>query len=251
VKRLLLLLALSFTTTYFFMPGLANAQMFSVQPERQTTAFIPDVAITVGYSAMSFDYRGPNFMTIIPGPGQVGTTFQFSEALLHLGIDMPGFSAYGLFGRGLGEFNNSYSQVGASIGNQIPLIRSSAFRLSVPLRIATDYIIVSNNNLLNSQEFKQNTFGIHGGIDFAVRLAPAVRFEVAGMAGYSYSVSGFGNSGGTASDLSLKNRLYFDNLVRQYGMLIGFDLNSRKYDLEDNRYDHLALQQMVTIGVTF
>lgn len=251
VKRLLLLFTLSFTTTYFFVPNVAQSQMFSVQPERQTTIFVPDVAVSFGYSAMNFDYRGPNFQNVVPSPTNVGTTFQFSEPLFHVGIEMPGFSAYGLFGRGLGEFNNSYSQVGASIGNQISLIRSSAFRLSVPLRLATDYIIVSNNNLLSTQEFKQNTFGIHGGIDFAVRLASSVRFEVAGMAGYSYSVSGFGNSGGTARDLSLKNRLYFDNLVRQYGMLIGLDLNSRKYDLDDNRYSHLALQQMVTIGVTF
>lgn len=233
------------------MADSAQAQMFSVQPDRQVTNYTPGIAVTAGYSAMSFDYRGPNYSTVTPGPGQVGTTFQFSDPLFQIGVEMMGFSAYGLFGRNLGEFNNAYSQVGASIGNQVPLIRSSAFRLGIPIRLATDYIVVKNNTLLTSQEFKQNTFGIHGGVDFAVRLANAVRFEVAGLAGYSYSVSGFGNSGGTAVDLVLKNRLYFDNLVRQYGIVVGFDLNSRKYTLDDNRYDHLALQQMVIIGVTF
>jgi hypothetical protein len=225
--------------------------MFSVQPDRQVTNYTPTIAITAGYSAMNFEYRGPNFETVTPGPDQIGSTFQFKEPLLQVGVEMLGFSAYGLFGRNLGEFNNAYSQVGASIGNQVPLVRSSAFRLGIPIRLATDYIVVKNNTLLTSQEFKQNTFGIHGGVDFAVRLANSVRFEAMGLAGYSYSVSGFGNSGGTAVDLVLKNRLYFDNLVRQYGLMVGLDLNSRKYALDDNRYDHLALQQMVTIGVTF
>ncbi len=225
--------------------------MFSVQPDRQVTNYTPGIAITAGYSAMSFDYRGPNFSTIIPGPEQIGSTFQFTDPLFQVGVEMLGFSAYALFGRNLGEFSNAYSQIGASIGNQVPLIRSSAFRLGVPIRLATDYIIVKNNTLLTSQEFKQNTFGIHSGLDFAVRLASRLRFEASGLAGYSYSVSGFGNSGGTAVDLVLKNRLYFDNLLRQYGVVVGFDLNSRKYSLDDNRYDHLALQQMVTIGVTF
>jgi len=225
--------------------------MFSVQPDRQVTNYTPGIAITVGYSAMSFDYRGPNYISVAPGQGQVGTTFQFKDPLFQIGVEMMGFSAYGLFGSNLGEFNNAYSQIGASIGNQVPLIRSSAFRLGIPIRLATDYIVIKNNTLLTSQEFKQNTFGIHGGVDLDVRLANAVRFEAIGLAGYSYSVSGFGNSGGTAVDLVLKNRLYFDNLVRQYGIVLGFDLNSRKYNLDDNRYNHLALQQMVTIGVTF
>lgn len=251
MKILLFIFTLSFTTTYFLFPQVGQAQMFSVQPERQTTNIIPGIAITAGYSSMNFEYRGPNYQNVLPDPSQIGTTFQFNDPLYQIGVEMLGFSAYGLFGRSLGAFNNAYSQFGASIGNQLPLIRSSAIRLGLPIRLATDYIIIKNNTLLTSQEFKQNTFGIHSGIDLSVRLASSIRFEASGLAGYSYSVSGFGNSGGTATDLVLKNRLYLDNLVRQYGVVVGFDLNSRTYSLDDNRYDHIALQQMVIVGVTF
>ena len=251
MKRLLLFFTLIFTTTYFYSPVTAEAQMFSVQPERKTVQVTPELAVIIGYSAMTFDYRGPDHRMVIASPDQIGTTFQFNDHLFQVGLEMTGFSVYGLFGRNLGQYNNAYSQLGASIGNQVYLIRSTAFRLGIPIRLATDYIVVKNNTLLTSQEFKQNTFGIHAGLDLAVKLSDSVRFGAQGSGGYSYSVSGFGNSGGTAVDLTLKNRLYVDNLFRQYGLLIGFDLNSRDYHLDDNRYDHLALQQMVSIGVTF
>jgi hypothetical protein len=247
VKRFIPILAFYFTITYLVSPELTQAQMFSVQPERQTVSYVPDISISVGYSSMSFDYRG-----LLPGgSGEVGTTFGFNDPLFHIGIGMPGFSAYGLFGRSLGAFNNTYSQVGASIGNEVPLIRSSVFQLGIPIRLATDYILVKNNSIFTAQEFKQNTFGIHAGIEMSTRLTNNIRFLVNGMTGYSYSVSGFGNSGGTATDLVLKNRLYFDNLFRQYGLLIGLDINSRKYDLEDARYNYIAIQQMLSLGVTF
>lgn len=224
--------------------------MFSVEPQRQQTSFVPDMAINFGISYMNFAHRGSAITGGQPG-NNVGQTFEFSEPLYHVSIDMVGFSAYGLFGRSLGDFNNSYSQVGASIGNSIGLINSSAFRVLLPLKLSSDYVIVRNNDIFANQEFKQNTFGIHSGLEMRARLSQKVRFLVSGSGGYSFSVSGFGNSGGTATDLGLKNKLYFDAIYRQYGLVIGVELNSRKYKLDDARYDHLATQQSITLGITF
>ena len=224
--------------------------MFSVQPQRQQSNFIPDVAVNIGLSYMNFAYRGSELRGVAPG-NNVGRTFEFNEPLYHISVDMVGFSAYGLFGRSLGDFNNSYSQVGASIGNSIGLINSSAFRLLLPVKLSSDYVIVRNSDIFANQEFKQNTFGIHSGIEMRARLSQKVRFLVSGSGGYSFSVSGFGNSGGTATDLGLKNKLYFDAIYRQYGLVIGVELHSRKYKLDDARYDHLATQQSITLGITF
>lgn len=249
-------LAICLTIFYLLVPISANSQMFSVQPQRQQSNFNPDVAVNIGLSFMNFAYRGSESVGISPSNGlsqnnNVGQTFEFAEPLYHISVDMVGFSAYGLFGRSLGNFSNSYSQVGASIGNNIGLITSSAFRLLLPVKLSSDYIIVRNNDIFANQEFKQNTFGIHSGIEMRARLSQKVRFLVSGSGGYSFSVSGFGNSGGTATDLGLKNKLYFDAIFRQYGLAIGIELHSRKYELDDKRYDHLATQQSITLGITF
>lgn len=238
---------LSLSIIYLLNPVSVDAQMFSVQPERQQTIYVPDLSINFGFSYIDFQYRGPFMVDAFTPAG----SFEFSEPVFHIGVDMPGFSAYGLFGRSLGTANNSYSQIGASVGNNFFIIPGRTFNLSVPVRLATDYVVVKNNQLLNTQEFKQNTFGIHSGLEMRTRLSNKSRFEVLGSAGYSYSVSGFGNSGGTATDLSLKNRLYFDGIIRQYGLMIGFELSSRKYDLENEIYRYLAVQQQVVFGITF
>lgn len=250
MKHIIKYLSACLTLIYLLAPLSVNAQMFSVQPQRQQTNFIPDISVNVGLSYMNFAHRGSTMSGGQSG-NNVGQTFEFSDPLYHISVDMVGFSAYGLFGRSLGDFNNSYSQVGASIGNSIALINSSSFRLLLPVRLSSDYVIVKNNNIFTNQEFKQNTFGIHSGIEMRARLAEKVRFAVFGSGGYSFSVSGFGNSGGTATDLGIKNKLYFDAIFRQYGLVLGVELHSRKYNLDDVRYDHLATQQSITVGITF
>ncbi len=200
---------------------------------------------------MNFNYIGNSLLT-----GNLPVTeprnFSFNEPLTYLRLDMEGFSAYGVFGKNLGDQQNSYSQFGAEATSGVILVPGYSFNLLLPVKLSTDYVIVRNNALANTgQEFKQNTVGIHSGLDIRVRFSPKVRFNADATAGYSFSVSGFGASGGTATDWKLRNRIYVDRLVKQFGLSFGFDIGSRKYNLDNDDFNYRATQQVVVLGITF
>lgn len=243
--KILRLLKISLLITYITIPEKGNAQMFSVQPEHNITT-IPMNSISVGASFMDFAYRGPS--QIIGSPAD----FSFSEPLMHLSLDLEGFSAFGLYGRNLGQHNTTYSHFGASVSNNIVVLPGSTLNILIPIRIATDYLVVRNNNLFNAgDEMKQNSFGLHGGLEIRARLGRQVRYLVGSTAGFSFSTSGFGVSGGNAVDWAFQNRFFFDRLFNNVGLTVGFDIKSRRYNLDDRQFNYRALQQAAVVGITF
>lgn len=222
-----------------------QAQMFSVQPERDVVS-APPLAITYGFAFTDFIYRGP-----AAGAGQVND-YSFSEPLSRIQIELDGFRAHALYGRALGANQNVYSQFGAEIRNGILLVPGRQLQLILPVRLSTDYVVIRNSRLTNTNdEFRQNTVGAHSGLDLRVRLGPKARFTTAAGIGYAFSVTGFGLSGGSATDWSVSNRLFFDRLVNDYGLAIGFDLNNRRYNLDDPVFNYLVTQQVIVVGITF
>lgn len=246
--KALWLMKISLLITYITIPQKGIAQMFSVNPEREITT-IPMSSVSFGLSFMDFAYRGPDdIISNVPN-------FSFNDPLYLVSLDVEGFSAFGLFGRKLSNNNNSYSQYsqfGASISNNFVIQPGSVFNVLVPIKIATDYLIItSNDNRYSAKEMKQNTFGIHGGLEIRARLGQQVRFLVGSTAGYGFSVSGFGTSGGSAVDWAFQNRVFIDRLINNFGLTFGFDLKSRKYNLDDPYFNYRAQQQVVVVGVTF
>lgn len=243
--KILWLLKISLIITYITFPEKGNAQMFSVQPEQNITA-IPMNSFSVGVSFLDFAYRGPS--QIMGSPAD----FSFTEPLMHLSLDLEGFSAFGLYGRNLGQYNTTYSHFGASVSNNIVVLPSSTLNILIPVRISTDYLVVRNNSLFNAgDEMKQNSFGFHGGLEIRARLGRQVRYMVGSTAGYSFSTSGFGVSGGNALDWNFQNRFFFDRLFNNVGLTVGFDIKSRRYNLDDRQFNYRAMQQAVVVGVTF
>lgn len=235
--------------TLFVLPFAAYAQMFSVQPDRQGPAGIPGTSIKAGVSYMDFSYNG-EFASV--SNTTFVRAFQFNAPMLYMGVDLEGFSAWGLYGRTMGPRNVTYTQIGASIGNEFYLIPGFNFSLTVPLKLATDYVVAKPSGDLNLRdEFKQNTFGIHSGIGIRARLSRSVRFHADGSAGFSYSVSGMGSSGGTVVDWGVRNRFFIDEITGRFGLVAGFDINRRNYNLEIDRFDYKATQQVLVIGITF
>jgi hypothetical protein len=230
---------------YIGFTNIAQAQMFSVQPERDTQA-VPALAITYGHSYSDFAYRGP--------AGNIGsvTDYSFNETLSRIQAELDGFRAHATFGRGLGLNENVYTQFGAEIKNGIMLVPGRQLSLVLPVKLSTDYVIIRNSRLTNTNdEFRQNTVGAHSGLDMRARITPKTRFTSALNIGYAFSVTGFGISGGSAVDWSSVSRLYFDRIVGDYGITVGFDMYSRKYNLDDQVFNYLMTQQTLVFGITF
>lgn len=243
--KILWLLKISLLITYITIPEKGNAQMFSVEPERSITT-IPINSLSVGVSFMDFAYRGPEQLLGSPAD------FSFNGPLMNLALDLEGFSAFGLYGRNLGEHNSTYSHFGASVSNNLVLAAGNTLNVMVPIKISTDYLVVRNSALFNAgDEMKQNSFGLQGGLELRARMGRQVRFMAGSTGGYSFSTSGFGVSGGNAVDWSIQNRFFFDRLFNSVGLTVGFDIKSRRYNLDDRQFNYRALQQAVVIGATF
>lgn len=238
-------LLLSILLILLMLSTSAEAQMFSVQsqPQRITT---PTSGISAGVSFMDFAYRGPSINAGTPND------YSFSAPLFHGRIDLAAFSVYGIYGRGLGNQDNIYSELGASLNSGFILLPGANFNLVIPLALSTEYVLARNRRILdNSNEFRQNNIGLKGGIQMNARLSQRARFTAEGTAGYAFSITGYGLSSGSSTDLLLKNRLYSDRLVGQFGLIFGFDIISRRYRLDENQFNYRAIHQNLILGVSF
>ncbi|MCC5925710.1 MAG: hypothetical protein JJU41_04035 [Bacteroidetes bacterium] len=229
----------------FVLSSVAEAQMFSVQaqPQRITT---PTSGISAGVSFVDFSYRGP--------AENIGTSndFTFSAPLFHGRLDLGGFSVYGIYGRGLGEQDNIYSELGAALNSGFILVPGSHFNVIIPLALSTEYVLARNRRILNnSDEFRQNNLGIRSGLQINARLSQRTRFTAQGLAGYAFSITGYGLSSGSSTDIQLSNRLYADRLFGQIGLFAGFDIVSRRYRLDDSQFNYRAVHQNLILGVSF
>lgn len=242
LTRLFLLLAIALLAAETI-----NAQMFSVRTEREQIT-IPRTAISGGVSLTDFAYRGPSDQQI-EGTNQ---DYSFSAPLAYMHIDLQGFTLYGVYGRGLGDFSNVYSELGAEISNGVLLTGSPVFSVLVPITLGTNYVLVRNQSLQSTaDEFRQNSLGIKSGLQMNARLSRASRFQVDAQAGYAFSVTGYGLSGGSAADWNLSNRLFFDRIFGDVGIVVGLDIRSRRYRLDESIFNYRTTQQQLTLGLTF
>jgi hypothetical protein len=224
---------------------IAEAQMFSVQtqPQRITT---PASGVSAGVSFVDFSYRGPD--------SNVGTTtdFTFNAPLFHGRVDLGAFTVYGIYGRGLGDQDNIYSELGAALNSGFILLPGSQFNVIIPLALSTEYVLARNRRILNNtDEFRQNNLGIKSGLQMNARLSQRTRFTAQGLAGYAFSITGYGLSSGSSNDLQLSNRIYADRLFGQIGLFAGFDIITRRYRLDESQFNYRAVYQNLILGVSF
>lgn len=238
-------LTLCLLSIYLLMPARADAQMFSVQP-RQEVASIPTNLVLGGVSYTVMNYRGPAELLNTP------VNYSFEAPLTTIAFETEGFSARAVFGRDLGEYDSSYSEFGASINSAVILVPGRTFGILAPFRLSTDYVLIRNSEINSAaDEFKQNTVAGHLGLELRSRLSPRARFRATGMAGFGYSVTDYGISGGTTVDWSVHNTLYFDSLFRDIGLAVGYRLENRRYNLEDDALNYLMMRQKIVLGITF
>lgn len=231
--------------TGLLLPLQASAQMFSVQsqPDRIT---IPESGVSAGISFVDFRYRGPD------GLLAANEDYSFSAPLAHVRLDLAAFSVYGIYGRGIGPRDNVFSELGASINSGFVVLPGTSLNLIIPLSLSTEYVLVRNQRIINNtDEFRQNNFGLKSGLQMNAQLSQRSRFMVEGTGSYAFSITGYGLSSGSATGLELTNRLYFDRIFGQVGILLGFDIETRRYRLEEDRFNYRSVYQNVVLGITF
>jgi hypothetical protein len=241
LKTFLLLMV----TVLVSMPLQTHAQMFSVRSEQQQLT-VPQSAVFLGVQQVNFAYRGPAEFR------RTATDYSFNSPLTHIRLDIQGLNLFATYGRGIGEFENVYSELGGHVRGGVMLLPGQTFNVSVPVLLSTDYILIKNNRVTNNaDEFRQNNLGIKSGIQMNARFGNRTRFSTEAVAGYMFSITGYGLSSGSVNDWHVNNRLYFDRLLGEAGIVIGLDIQSRKYRLEEKRFNYRNIYQTLVVGISF
>jgi hypothetical protein len=228
-----------------YLPDAVFSQMFSVQEQREFV-ITPERVIKAGLVSANFDYRGPSDLNL------TARDFSFSAPLYNLGIVTENFEGYAIFGRNLGENDNSYTEFGARVKGGVFIVPGQAFSVILPLILSTDYVVATNRGLTNNiNEFKQNNVGVYSGLEIRAKLGDKSRFVATGIGGIHYSVAGYGISAGTAVDWSVANNLYFDRVFGNIGIKTGFKIGARKYTIEDRSFNYNMSNQSIVLGITF
>jgi hypothetical protein len=242
--QLQIILLLTFTAV-LLLPLSLEAQMFSVGTERQQIT-LPQSAVFAGVQQVNFAYRGPAEFR------GTATDYSFNTPLTHIRLDMQGLNLFATYGRGIGDFENVYSELGGHVRGGVVLLPGATFNVTVPVLLSTDYILIKNNRVTNNaDEFRQNNLGIKSGLQMNARFGNRTRFSTEAIAGYMFSITGYGLSSGSVNDWHINNRLYMDRLFGQAGLVFGLDVQSRKYRLEERRFNYRNIYQSFVVGISF
>lgn len=227
-------------------PGV-KGQMFSVgEPEARNVG--PFSEVYLGLENMQAAYKGD--------PDVNGEKlFEYDGPVFKAGYQTTGLNLFlSAGGEITGVDDRSYFHTGGSFDFGISLYRSEKIRLQIPLRISSRYTNITNNQRLLSTNLNRFQFGmLSGGIGLNGILNPTekVRIKLGAVPGYGFSFATGGLLGGSVGVIDAFGKLYFDRLINDYGIAIGYNYDFRGYDVEGNVYDYDLSGHSIEIGVTF
>lgn len=219
----------------------ANAQMFSV--ESKTPARIQRANyINVGMGLGQFEHFGDS--TYRPG-------YDFNASTIFASYETAGFAFHGsIASEHTGTDSTRYMNFGFELNQMIPFNQSRKYRVGLPLQLSTGYTSVRNNNFAGAaDQFQQSTLkggvGIKGIFQFTDGLI--LRSRALGKYGFSFSP---GNTFiGSLAELEIKNRFVISNIFKDKGLVVGYDFQYRRFDIDANRYDYDLLLNRITVGI--
>lgn len=228
----------------------AAAQMFSVG-ESDPQYGQPMSEIYLGLEVMDMNYKGASASEVGPEAG----AFEFSGPILRAGYDVPGIDFFlGAGGEITGIDDAAYFDVGANIDFGLNLYRSEKLRLQIPFRIASRYTNVTNNQtqiFTSISRFQFGSLAAGAGAQILGRPVEDVRIEVGAVPAYGFSFASGGFFGGSIGILNVRGKLYFDRLVGDKGLSVGYKYDYRNYDVDEDVYDYSMLGHTIELGITF
>lgn len=217
----------------------AQAQMFSVKPQRQSIE-LPGVVIQAGLERMDVSRSLP------------GAQFTFSGDLLRLGVEAGGLVASYSTGRGLGATDIDYSSFEVALTSGVQLFRRDVVQLALPFTFySVNTTMTSPASQITNSDFRQNALGARTGLQTQVRLGSRMRIVAFGTGGYAFSANGFNAEGGALTQWDAGARLHVDGIYRSAGLTVGILAHQRVYEVDNkaNNYDMNSIS--ILFGVTF
>jgi len=228
--------------------GEARAQMFSVGSQGPRYN-IPQTELYLGLEPMDVTYKGGSMNSQLH-PG----AFEFSGSVLRLGYNSSGLNLFlGTGGKITGIDNVSYFDIGGNIDIGLMLERSKTFVLQIPIRIASRYTNMANDNVITSRysRFKFGDLTGGAGLRLMVRPSNDIRIEVLGIPSYGAAFASGGFFGGSVGSIAAEGHLYFDHLFGNIGLSFGYKYDYRNYDVDENVYDYKISGNNIEVGITF
>jgi hypothetical protein len=246
INKLILLLTVIFFV--FANEGELRAQMFSVGGQGPRFS-VPQTEFYVGLEPMNVTYEGGNIQQ--PGIG----TFEFEGSIIRVGYRGPGINFFmGSGGNITGIEEASYFDAGGNIDFGLNIYRSRKLSLLVPLRIASRYTNITNNQAFQTTTFNRFRFGsLTGGAGIRVMARPSenFRFRAGAVPHYGFAFASDGFFGGALGGVAAHGRLYFDRLFEDVGLTIGYRYDLRNYDIDEDAYDYKINGNSLEVGITF
>ncbi len=244
IKNIPLKLSKILLMLMIFFPQIIHAQMFSVgDPEPRDTRTIGTYTlIGISWEIADFEFTGED----VAPQDQAN----FNSNIIRFHLENPGLHlSAGFGGRITGMNETSYININAILYNDTPIVRSPRFILSVPFQIITDLKRAQPNE--SSNDFQQSSLIFGTGISSRARLADRVDFAARVTPNYGFSFSQGALFGGSLFRTNGKVRLYFNDIIGQNSLSVGYDFDYRNYDIEGNENDYRYTSHAITVGYAF
>lgn len=225
-------------------PQIIHAQMFSIgDPEPRDTRSIGTYTLVgVSWEIAEMEFTGENL-----APQDQAN---FSSNVIRLHLENPGLHISAGFGGSITGMNEtSYVNLNAMLFNDTAIIRSPRFILSVPIQIITDLKRAQRND--SSTDFQQSSLIFGTGISSKIRLADRVDFSARITPNYGFSFSQGALFGGNLFRTNGKTRLYFNEVIGNNSLSVGYDFDYRNYDIEGGENDYRYTSHAITVGFAF
>ncbi|PWN05941.1 hypothetical protein [Rhodohalobacter mucosus] len=241
----LLISVLFLTLSMFFLPGAANAQMFSIgdqSTEQRPNA--PGIYTIAGFSwePASFSFQGNG----VP----VSERVDFDDSILRLRLETPGLElSLGMGGELTGMDETTFTNVSARILNQFYIYRKENMNVFLPVQISTDLLRVRRAN--TRFEFQQSSFIIGSGIGSSFRVGDRIDFTLRATPNYGFSFSQGNLFGGSLFRFDGKSYLVIRNVIGRRSLALGYHFDFRRYDVEEELNDYDFTSHSFTLGIAF
>ena len=238
---------LSFFSIFMFI-DCAQAQMFSVGNNGRVIT-PPSSAVIGGIEPLEFSFTGNR--NDLENEG--APDYSFNSPVYRLRLEVPGFQIFGGFGSNLGgNENTNYLNAGINLEGGVNLYNRATFGLQVPLEISAEYHQMTTDlSTDRANEFRQSSILIGGGLGIRLRPAERIRITTKGIPMIGYAVSSHSGRGGVRYRIENRNRIFFDNLFGNTGLVTGIDFSYSDFNADENRFQYKSFASSFMIGVTF
>jgi len=242
-QKVLLLLVMAM----LFSPNDAFAQMFSVQERSIENNTTPQRKAFIGFAPAEFEFNGDEEGLVNP------TRFNFDAMLIKFRYEFQTFNFFMNFGNEItGADSVSYFNFGFKFSQPLSLVNQEKFNMAVPIEFSGDFTNVSNRELTEGQgQFQQNAIDVGTGMQLVYRLSPSVRVAAKAVPNVGISFSVGNTFVGTTYGVNSGGRLYFDEVIGDFGFSLAYNYRFRRYDVDVDLFDYDLTSNNFAIGITF